>query len=91
MTESHAEENDRLLAPYVAHRNELAHLTLDAMLANHHTEAGQLLADYQMACMAVEGAAQICEWFDDAQGSWPEQIEVHQEENGPVGTRPTDE
>lgn len=91
MTESHAEENDRLLAPYIAERNELAHRTLEAMLQNRHTLAGQLLADYQLACLAVDSAATICQWFDDAQGSWPDQIRVDQDENGPVGNRPTDE
>lgn len=66
MTESHAEENQRLLAPYIADRNQLAHETLDAMLNNHHEDAGRLLAEYQAACLAVNSAGLICQWFDDA-------------------------
>ena len=66
MEDTHAQENDQLLAPYIAHRNQLAHETLSNMLNGNHTAAGQLLAEYQMACLAVSGAEQICQWFDDA-------------------------
>lgn len=66
MDTPHAQENSQLLAPYIAERNELAHRTLTAMLAGRHTEAGQLLASYQLAAMAVDAGEQICHWFDDA-------------------------
>jgi hypothetical protein len=78
MEDTHAQENAELLAPYIVERNELAHECLAAMLENRHEEAGRLLASYQMACLAVETSMQICQWFDAANGSWPEEIVVDQ-------------
>jgi hypothetical protein len=66
MEDTHAQENERLLAPYIARRNQLAHECLTAMRNNHHEDAGRLLASYQVACLAVDSASTICQWFDDA-------------------------
>jgi hypothetical protein len=82
MEDTHAQENAELLAPYIVERNELAHECLTAMLSNRHEDAGRLLASYQMACLAVETSMQICQWFDAADPSWPEQIVVDQEQEG---------
>jgi hypothetical protein len=75
MEETHAQENERLLAPYVDVRNQLAHECLTVMLNNHHEAAGRLLADYQLACLAVDSATTLCQWFDDGVAS--EHIEIH--------------
>ena len=82
MEETHAQENERLLAPYIADRNQLAHECLEAMLENHHAEAGRLLAEYQLACFAVDSAATICQWFDDGAASIDDSGAVSLGKNG---------
>jgi len=42
------------------------------MLNNHHEEAGRLLADYQVACVAVDSGRLIIEAFDDADAIEPD-------------------
>lgn len=59
------QENARLLAPYIEARNAAAHAVLEALLNGHHAESQTLLQEYQMCVVAVEGAEQICKWFDD--------------------------
>lgn len=66
MEETHAQENARLLAPYETERNRIAHECLTAMLDNRHTDAGQLLQEYQLHCLHVESARRLVQWFDDA-------------------------
>lgn len=65
MEETHAEENARLLAPYIVRRNELAHEVLSKLLDGQYLHTSDLLAEYQVACMAVEAAGDICRWFDN--------------------------
>lgn len=65
MEETPEQETERLLAPYIAARNAAAHEVLHTLLDGRHAEAITLLADYQVAAMAVDGAATVCGWFDD--------------------------
>ena len=64
MEETPEQENERLLAPYIAQRNAAAQECLSALLDGRHAEAIRLLSTYQVAAMAVDGAETICEWFD---------------------------
>jgi len=91
MEDTHAQENAELLAPYIVIRNELAHDTLNAMLNNHHEDAGRLLADYQVACLAVESAMTVCQWFDDGTASEHIIIENDQASAGTARSGETDE
>lgn len=74
MEETQDEENARLLAPYVALRNELAHEVLELLLSGRHEESAIRLQDYQVACLGLDSAMQICGWFDS--GTAAEHIEV---------------
>jgi len=78
MEETHAQETERLIFEKERLRDSLAHATLAAMLDGRHREASELLGQYQLACIAVDAAVTICAWFDDANGSWPEEVIVHQ-------------
>lgn len=64
MEETHAEENERLLKPYIDARNELAHQILSKLLGGSYHDTKELLDEYAVACMAVDAASDICRWFD---------------------------
>jgi hypothetical protein len=64
MTEDQDQENAELLAPYIVARNEAAHNALAALLDGNHVVASQLVSEYQLCCLAVESAMQVCHWFD---------------------------
>lgn len=64
MEETPEQETSRLLAPYIAERNAAAQECLSALLDGRHAESTRLLSIYQVACMAVDAAETVCEWFD---------------------------
>lgn len=64
MEETPEQETSRLLAPYIAERDAAAHRCLSALLEGRHAEAIRLLSEYQVHCMAVDGAETVCGWFD---------------------------
>jgi len=66
MEETHAQETERLLTPYVNARNQLAHEVLSNLLQNHHAAAAALMIEYQLACFHYDAARDVCGWFDDA-------------------------
>lgn len=65
MEETPDQETARLLQPYLADRDRLAHETLSALLSGRHEEAMATLQDYQLADLACRGAEEVCRWFDD--------------------------
>lgn len=65
MEETPEQETSRLMAPYIAERNAAAHECLSALLDGRHAESIRLLSTYQVKCLAVDGAATVCGWFDD--------------------------
>jgi hypothetical protein len=66
MTETPEQENERLLAPYIAARNAAAQDCLSALLEGRHARSIELLSEYQLTVVALEAARQVCSWFDDA-------------------------
>lgn len=82
MEETHAEENARLLAPYIVRRNELAHEVLSKLLDGQYLASTDLLAEYHLSCIAVDSAMTICQWFDDGVAS--DHIEIV-DDQGPAG------
>lgn len=64
MEETPDQETARLLAPYIARRNELAHECLSALLSGIHEGSQALLQEYQMAEFNLRAAEDLCGWFD---------------------------